>query len=356
MTKQMLDQPARWAQGDPAGMLIRAAALPQQYFEGWKMGLGCPLPAGWKNSSQLLVLGMGGSAIGGDFLNGVVGQQIARSITVSRTYELPAWVGPTTLVIICSYSGNTEETLSTAQQAHKRRARICAVTSGGKLAAWCLPKRIPFVKIPSGWPPRSAMGYLAGVPLGLLARLGLISRTRLRVEAACMEVERFILGALAPSIPSRRNPAKRLAAQLAGRLPVLYGFADGWEVVAYRWRTQIEENAKSLAFHHIFPEATHNEISGWVQPHLLVKKMTAIFLADRSMHPRTRRRMEFAAKIVQGEGAKTQFVEVAGRSRLSRMLKLVSLGDFTSIYLALLYGQDPTPVVRVEALKKYLKG
>jgi glucose/mannose-6-phosphate isomerase len=286
----------------------------------------------------------------------MLAEHVSRPILVNRTYTLPAWVGRHTLVLACSYSGNTEETLSAAQQARRQGALLLAIASGGRLAAWARRHRIPLLEIPSGLPPRSALGYLAMAPLGLLTRLGWgdLSRLAEEVEAACRGLSQAIEQRYAPQVRVTSNPAKRMALILKGRLPILYGASGGWEGVAYRWRTQLEENAKTLAFHHLFPEATHNEISGWVHPKAVLKRATAVFLTDPAIHPRTLRRMEFTRRIIQKEGAQAIAVSVPGRHPLERLLALTALGDFASVYLGILYREDPTPVVRVEALKRYL--
>ncbi len=341
---------------DPSDMLGRAAALPDQCEEGWERGLSWSVPRRHASLKQVLVLGMGGSAIGADLLQGAVGECLERMVAVNRTYTLPGWVGRGALVLACSYSGNTEETLSAAELARRRGAPILAITSGGKLAGWARRWRFPLLQIPAGLPPRSAVGYLTFAPLGLFAGLGWICERELGVEKACAGLRRYIASSLAAGIPARLNPAKRLAADLTGRLPVLYGAAGGWEGVTYRWRTQLEENAKTLAFHHLFPEATHNEISAWLNPKGLLRSMTAVFLTDPAIHPRILRRMEFVRRIVRAEGARVRTVSAPGATRLERMLKLIALGDFTSVYLGILYRVDPTPVKRVEALKRFMKG
>ncbi len=336
-------------------MLGRAEALPGQCRAGWRSGLKWELPERWAQTDHLLVVGVGGSAIGGDLLQGVVRNRLSRPVTVNRSYRIPAWVGKDTLVLISSYSGNTEETLSAGQEAARRGAKLAAITSGGKLASWARKEGFPLLQVPAGWPPRAAFGTMTFAPLGMLVRMGWIKKRDLSVDRACDAVEEFTADALAPSVPTRKNPAKQLAGSLKGRLPVIYGASDGWEGVVYRWRTQFEENAKTLTFHHIFPEATHNEISAWLHPKPLMRRFTAVFLTDPAAHPRTLRRMEFTRRIIQGEGAQALTVSVPGRSILERILKLTALGDFTSVYLGILNREDPTPVVRVEALKKYLK-
>ena len=340
---------------DRSDMVGRACALPATCLEGWEKGLAWKIPSMWSSSEQLLVLGMGGSAIGADLLQGFLRGELSRPVIVNRAYTLPKWVGRSTLVLACSYSGNTEETLSAAREAKKKGARLLAITSGGELSRWARRSRFPLLQIPSGWPPRSAVGYLTFSPLGLLVRLGWLKEKALPVRKACADTDRFIAGTLALSVKTQRNPAKRLALHLVGKIPILYGASDGWEGVTYRWRTQLEENAKTLAFHHLFPEATHNEISGWLHPKEMMRRLAAVFLLDPAIHPRTRRRMDFTAALIRRQGASALEVRGKGSSLMSRMLTLVSLGDFTSIYLALLYRIDPTPVDRVEALKKFMK-
>ena len=352
----MLDDLKTLRRLDKSNLLDRVAELPEQCRDGWQQGLDWSVPDRVKSLKQLLVLGMGGSAIGADLLQGMIGDQFSRPGIVNRTYTIPRWVGRDTLVLVCSYSGNTEETLSGAQAAARQGATLMAITSGGRLADWAVHSRIPLLRIPQGLPPRAAVGYLTFVPMALFAQLGWVSKKSLPVEQAYAGAKRFIAFRLAPSVPTRSNPAKQIARSLVGRLPVLYGPAGGWEGITYRWRTQIEENSKSLAFHHIFPEATHNEISGWFQPKSVVKKTTAVFISDPAVHPRILQRMEFTKRIIRTQGARVVTLQAPGRSILERMLGLITLGDFVSVYLGLLYRIDPTPVERVEALKKHLKG
>jgi len=341
---------------DRSDMLGKAAALPRQCLDGWRLGLAWKLPKGYASPRHLLVLGMGGSAIGGDLLQGIVGDRLSRPITVNRTYTIPAWVNRDTLVLACSYSGNTEETLAAARQAEAQGAKIAAITSGGKLATWASRNNFPLLTIPTGWPPRSAVGYLTFAPLGMLVGLGWVKRKGLGVEEACSTVEEMVKACLSPSIPTHSNPGKSFALKLVGRLLILYGASGGWEGIAYRWRTQLEENAKTLAFHHLFPEATHNEISGWREPRPLMKKATAIFFLDPSIPPRIRRRMNFTGTMIARQGAEVLGLLEFNRGvpPLTRKLCLVALGDFVSIYLGILYRVDPTPVKRVEALKRFM--
>ena len=352
----LLDDPSVLEKLDPSGMLELSARLPHNCREGWEQGLAWTVPPRLSRCQQVLVLGMGGSAIGADLLVGLLGNKLKRPISVNRTYRIPAWVDSNTLVLACSYSGNTEETLSGVKEALRKKVSVAAISSGGALAQMSLKKGLPFLRIPGGLPPRSAIGYLAFAPMGLLVQLGWVRTGDLPVEKACQYVEKLIETQLGPHVRSSGNPAKKIAAQLMGRLPVLYGAAGGWEGITYRWRTQLEENAKTLAFHHIVPEATHNEISGWVQPRGLMRHSAAVFITDLGIHPRTLKRMEFTAGLIRRQGAAVLKASVTGSTSVfSRMLGLVSLGDFISIYLACAYKINPTPVERVEALKKFMK-
>lgn len=339
---------------DRKAMLEQVAALPRMCLDGWKRGLAWDLPKSFGRQREILILGMGGSAIGADILQGILGGRLRRNIFVNRTYAIPGWVSRETLVVACSYSGNTEETLSALDQAARRGTPIAAVTSGGKLKEWARRRGAALLTIPAGLSPRAALGYLTFAPMGMWVRLGWLKEDLLDVEGSCRLLEQFILKELHPSVRKADNPAKQMALQLKGRLPILYGAADGWEGITYRWRTQLEENAKTLAFHHLFPEATHNELSGWVRPRAIFSRVAAVFITDRDVHPRTRRRMEFAASVIRREGTAVLWAKVPGPSVLSRMLRLIALGDFVSVYLALLYRVDPTPVERVEALKRYM--
>jgi glucose/mannose-6-phosphate isomerase len=353
---QLLDNLSAIQRVDRSSMLKRACALAQECRQGWQMGLHwSAFSHAHRRASGLAVVGMGGSAIGADLIQGILREGATRPIWVNRTYTVSRWMGRNILVLACSYSGNTEETLTASKQAYQNGAHVAAITSGGQLAEWARRKGIPLLIIPSGLPPRSALGYLAMAPLGLLVRLGWVRLNEDVVERSCQALDRAIATQFSPSIPVSDNPAKRLAIQLKGRLPILYGASGGWEGVTYRWRTQLEENAKTLAFHHIFPEATHNEISGWLEPKGLMRRLIALFFNDPAMHPKILRRMEFTDGIVRGQGAKTIRISMPGRSFLERLLKLTALGDFTSIYLGILYRHDPTPVHRVEDLKAYLK-
>ena len=350
-----LDDPQAVSAMDRADMLGKISRLAQQCREGWRLGLGWKVPDRFKNCQKLLVTGMGGSAIGGDLVAGLFGVALSRPMAVNRNDQLPSWVDRETLLLAVSYSGNTEETLSACDEAARRKIPTLAVSSGGKLETWARRKGVPHLQIPPGWPPRAALGYTTFVPAGLFAQWGWLRGGRPPLEGALDALELFIGEQLSRSVPESRNPAKKIAVELLHRLPVLYGACEGYEGIVYRWRTQLEENAKTLAFHHLFPEMTHNEISGWGRPSALMKRCTALFLEDPAISKRVRSRMEFVARLAAREGADVVRVSVPGQSIFERRMKLIALGDFASVYLGILYRVDPTPVERVEALKRWLR-
>ncbi len=346
-----LDDAAAIRRVDRAGMLGLIETLPAQFQEGYARGH--RLAVGRRPIRQVAVVGMGGSAISGDLVKAWLTPTARVPIQVHRTYDLPRYVGPQTLVIVSSYSGDTEETLSAAAQARRRGASLVAVTSGGRLARQAQRDGVPWGRVPPGLPPRAALGYLAGIPLGLLARAGLSPITGPQLGAATAAAARA-LRAWDPAVPSTRNLAKRLAAQLHGRLVVLYGADGGWAAVVARWRGQLAENAKHLASSHLLPEMNHNEINGWEFPPALLARCAVVFLDDPALHPRVRRRMAITAMLIRRSGARVLTVTAPGPTPMARTLSMIVLGDLVSVYLAVLHRVDPTPVERVTYLKRSL--
>ena len=364
---QPLDTDAGIRRVDRSGMLGLIAQLPSQFEQGfatgwrltggrWPEGRGAASSCGgqWPRPiAQVAFVGMGGSAISGDLVKALLTDTAVVPLAVHRTYDVPRYVGRNTLVIASSYSGDTEETLSAYRQARQRGAMLAAVTSGGQLGRWAMRDGIPWGRVPTGLPPRAALGYLAGTPLGLLARSDVARVTERELRVATAAVRHSQRG-WAPGVPTGRNLAKRLAKQLHGRMVVLYGADGGWEAVVARWRGQLAENAKALASSHLFPEMTHNEVNGWEFPPKLLQQCAVVFLQDRDLHPRVLRRMTITARIIRRSGATILPVSVAGPTRLARMLNMIALGDAASVYLAVLHRVDPTPVERVTYLKHNL--
>jgi glucose/mannose-6-phosphate isomerase len=268
-------------------------------------------------------------------------------IHVVRGYTVPAWVGPDTLVVASSYSGHTEETLAAFEAARRRAARLLVLSSGGELGARAEREGLPWVRVPAGFPPRAAVAFLLLPLVVLLERLGGgVGPPAEREEAVGVLTA---LGAgLASEVPTAENPAKALAVRLAGRVPAIYG-SELTAPVAYRWRTQLEENAKVLAVSGALPEVNHNSIEAWgAGPETA---WAVVLLRDAGEHPRVARRFALTREIV-GAHAPVHEVWTRGEGRLARVLSLVLQGDWTSYYLAIERGVDPWAMERLEAFKR----
>lgn len=311
---------------------------------GLARALGSPSDQG-----PLLVCGMGGSAVGSDLAQGALGDRITRPLVTVRGYELPSWATPDSLVLCSSYSGNTEETLACYEAAGALGATRIAATTGGQLAEAARSDGVPVIGLPSGLQPRAAVAYILGAVLEVAAFAGAAPGIRTEVDAACS-----FLGELAkewgPDGPED-GPARSVARSLEGSCACIYG-AGPTAPVAYRWKCQLNENAKIPAFAAELPEADHNEIVGW-EGAPSVGRYRGVFLEDSDQHPRTRQRIELTAKLI-GSDPPPVLLESQGKNPLERLLSLVLLGDLVSIYLAVLRGVDPTPVEVIERLKSEL--
>ena len=295
------------------------------------------MPAGVIN--KIVIAGMGGSSIAGS----VLGSYMHRSLIpvfVSREYSLPEHVDRNTLVFAISYSGNTEETLSAIRTAFRKGAQTIAVTSGGKLLTKFKEHKLPLIKIPSGLQPRASLAYQLIPMLRVLGKMKLISDPS-------REISRTINALGKPSYDSR---AKSLAGKLLGKIPVIYA-SERMASVAYRWKTQFNENAKVHAFSHAFPEMNHNEVLGYSNLHA---NYYAILLEDETDHPRVRTRMRLTRELISRQDVPSTQILIRGNNPLTRLFSAIHIGDLASVYLALLTNTDPEPVVMIENFKKRL--
>ena len=272
---------------------------------------------------------------------------------VNRGYGLPEWVDADTLLLAASYSGNTEETLHAFEEGVSRGATVVCLTSGGTLAARALEAGLPLIRIPGGLPPRAALGY-SFFPLAVvLGRLGLVPASDTDLAEA-LETIRSAGERWGRSRPGAENSAKSLALALDGCLPLVY-VGDGLlSSVATRWKGQFNENSKILAYTAVFPEVNHNEIEGWEGARRLGQRAHLVLLRDIDDSPRVQRRMEVTTGIIGDRADRITELWGDGRCRMARMFSLVCLGDFVSVYLALLSGTDPTPVDNIQRLKDAL--
>lgn len=348
-----LDDPNIYPQIDPQGMRDRIAEAGRQLEEARRLAASFPHPGpDYSQAKTVLVLGMGGSAIGGDLVRTLAEDQSLVPLLVSREYRLPAWVGPGTLVIASSYSGNTEETLSATQEALDRGAKLIAITTGGKLAQIAEQRGLPLLQFQYAAQPRAALGFSFGLLLSTLARLGYLEESRLGVDEA-IAVARSLPSALGPEVPTDTNPAKQLALRLHGRLPVIYG-AGILSEVARRWKGQFNENSKAWSFFEQLPELNHNAVVGYENPSDLASRLHVLLLSSSTYHPRVAARVRITSQILQQRGVAHEVVEARGNSPMAQMMDVILTGDYASYYLALLYATDPTPVKTIDFLKEQL--
>jgi glucose/mannose-6-phosphate isomerase len=337
---------------DPGGMYDLLCDFPDQITEAVGIGRSATLNVPTRRISRILLCGMGGSAIGGDLLRSTCADELGVPFLVNRSYRIPAWVGPETLVIASSYSGNTEETLEATRRAARRGARMLAITSGGAMARLARQRRAPVVAIPGGLPPRAALAYSFFPLLIALIRLGFLrDRPRQIQETVTLLRE---LG-VAYAHPERDdNPALEIARGLAGRIGIIYSGTEHLDAVNTRWRGQMAENAKTLVFGNVLPEMNHNEIVGWNVLGGAMREMQVILLRDREDHRRVSRRMDLTREMLTVHTGRITELWSRGSSRLARIFSLVHLGDWASYYLAVLHGRDPMPVQAIDHLKREL--
>ena len=305
------------------------------------------------NFKNIVVLGMGGSAIGGDLLSDYLADELSIPIVVIRGYDIPKFVDENSLVFTVSYSGNTEETISTLKKCLEAKARIIALTSGGKLAVLSQENNFPVIKVPAGIQPRAAISYLFFPILKALERLGLIKEKSSEIDETISILQDLSREYCAKS-PSENNLAKKVALSLYLHLPLIYGSEGLLEAVAMRWKTQINENSKWPCFWNVFPELDHNEIVGYEIENNINRQVKIIYLQDKEGLLRVEQRQKITRKIIQGKVAEFMVCPTKGKGKMSRMFSLIFLGDLASYYLAILNQVDPSPVACIEDLKKEL--
>jgi len=336
-------------------MLNLLESFPEQCRHASEIAGAFSLPKDFRTSyTSVVVTGLGGSAIGADLVRSYTAYEAKIPLVVNRNYSLAGYVDRDTLVIASSYSGNTEETLSSYKDAQARNATIIAITSGGEVEAMARRDGFPCLVIPKGYPPRCALGYSFFPLLIILSKLGIIKDKTDEIEETIRLLEEMKARNVGPGVAEEKNIAKRLAKALYQKLPVLYGGQDYIDSVVTRWRGQLNENAKTLASSHILPEMNHNEIVGWENPRKLFKDLVVVILRDAMDHPRTAKRMDITKTIIRKEKVPVIEVRSMGKGTLARIFSLVYIGDFTSFYLAILNKRDPTPVERVTYLKNEL--
>jgi glucose/mannose-6-phosphate isomerase len=337
------------AQIDPSGQLSDVLALPDHLRDAlWRVE--SAIMNEWDTPGGLVVAGMGGSAIGGALACAALGDHASRPIFVTRAYGLPPWTTPETTVLCASYSGNTEETLACYEAASALGAQRVVVTTGGRLAELARADRVPVIPLPGGFQPRAAVAYMTVAALEIAALCGAGPRLTSEIDVAASHTEQLV-AEWGPDAPED-SLAKEIARGLLGSAPVVAG-AGLTAPIAYRWKTQINENAKLPCFAHELPELDHNEIVGW-EGAPDVGRFSAVFLDDSDDHPRVKARMELTEQLIADSATASFHLETRGQTTIERVMSLVLLGDLVSLYLAALRGIDPGPVKVLDRLKAEL--
>ncbi|MDP2710153.1 MAG: bifunctional phosphoglucose/phosphomannose isomerase [Solirubrobacteraceae bacterium] len=336
---------------DHSDMLGDIAGLPEHLRDAlWKVESADLQP--WDSAGGLVVAGMGGSAIGGALARAMLGDHASRPVLASRAYGLPAWTTPDTTVLCASYSGDTEETLACYEAAGALGAKRIAVTSGGKLAELARADGVPVIPVAGGFQPRAAVAYMTVAALEVAALCGAGPRMGAEIDVAADHLEQLVIEWGADS--AEDSEAKTIARALRDSVPVIAG-SGLTSPIAYRWKTQFNENAKIPAFTHELPELDHNEVVGWQEAPAL-GRFAAIFLDDSDTHPRVKERIALTRELIGEQATASLVIESRGSTTVERVFSLVLLGDLVSLYVAVLRGLDPTPVDVLVTLKERLAG
>lgn len=336
---------------DSLDMLAEIDNLPDQLERAYQLGMQHALPD-VKDVRQVLIAGMGGSAIGADLLASYCASLAPLPVSVHRDYGLPLFArGPETLVICSSHSGNTEETLDAFEAALQAGCRVMVVCTGGELAKRAREMELPIWTFEHRGQPRAAVGFSFGLLLALFERLGFLPDQKEAVQDA-LHFMRRSQESLRADIPAAKNPAKRYAGQLMGRWVTVFG-SGLLTTVARRWKGQINEVAKAGANFEFIPEADHNTLAGTMNPEETLNAHTmTIFLHAPSDHPRNRLRLDLTRKAYMLEGLNTDTIQARGHTPLAHMWTLILFGDYMSYYLAMAYGVDPTPIQALVEFKQ----
>lgn len=323
---------------------------PDQFRAGFELAKNIRVPGTF---TSIMISGMGGSALPGNifrvYLNDLFRTETPEKqplpIYQNRFYTLPPESYHECLNFICSYSGNTEETVSAFEEALAHDLPCIGLSSGGKIEEMCREHGVPHIKLPLPTPdfqPRIGTGYFFSTLFQVLVNQGLVPDMTAELLA---EAEH-----LKEAMPAIEAAGKDLSKKLVGKTPVIYA-TPKYKSVAMVWKIKLNENAKTPAFWNFFPELNHNEMVGFTLPQA---KFVIIMLRDRNDHPKNLKRFEVTASLLRAKGIDVEILDMEGKSVYTKIFMSILLSDFASYYLALEYGQDPTPVDMVEELKKLL--
>ncbi|MCK4428841.1 MAG: bifunctional phosphoglucose/phosphomannose isomerase [Candidatus Aenigmarchaeota archaeon] len=321
---------------DKYGMRKLIIDFPKQFKVGLKATEKIKLKGKFEN---IVVSGMGGSALPAELLR--TGFDLPIPLNINRTYDLPSQTNKNTLSIFISYSGNTEETLSSYKKAVKKKFPCAAITAGGELKKLCGKNKTQCVLVPAGFQPRMSTGYLISALAGILYKAKIISKKQVN---ELLDLEKNLK-------PKKlENKGERLAKKLFKKIPIIYT-ADRFRALGYVWKIKFNENSKTPAFCNYFAELNHNEMNGWQNP---VGNFFVIILRDLKDHSRMLKRVEVTAKLIKSKGISVEIIDLPKGNDLTRIFTSLLLADWASYYLALEYKTDPIKVKIIEEFKKRL--
>ena len=344
MSETILDLNTKLDQSDMRGAITE---FPNQIKKSFSIMSSWVPHKKYRDIQNIMVLGMGGSAIGGDVARVLAQNACTVSIFVNRSYNIPEWVGSKTLILASSYSGGTEETLSAFAQCRERDCPIIVLSTGGTIIDYADEYDLDKITIPGGYQPRAALGFSFSLILILLSRLGFVQNYIIEIVEKSIES----LKSLSIEMNKAENKALTIAENIHTTCPIIYGSEDLTWVAAVRFRGQLAENAKMLSFHHHFPEQNHNEIEGWTVNPDIMNRFSIIWLKDEDDHPGIQARMRISATLLESNAGSQIEISQLGENRVERLLKLIHYTDWISYYAALLNNVDPTPVKRIQELK-----
>lgn len=341
------------AKVDASGMLDTLEGFPDQIEETIDLVDTTPLPSVFK-VDNIIIAGMGGSAISGDIVQTFLRDRFEIPIHVNRDYDLPKWAHKNTLVFSQSYSGNTEETLSAFKHAYQKKCQIIGISSGGKLQEYCEKRAVPHIKIPPGYQPRAATAYLLFSLLLSLKKIGILHNIIDTEIAEVIHATKEISKTNNKSIVEKDNLAKQISSKIGTTMPHIYGWGI-YAPIARRWCTQFNENSKVIARYDVVPECNHNDIVGWSHNPQISKQCTCIVFRDEKLESLyMAKRLNFMREFFDDVAANIIEVPLRGKKTLEKMIVAMCLGDFVSCYLAIARDVDPTPVDIIEELKRAL--
>ncbi|MDH7517640.1 MAG: bifunctional phosphoglucose/phosphomannose isomerase [Candidatus Thermoplasmatota archaeon] len=349
----MLDDLEQISKIDKSNMLDVIYKFPEQIKETIEIVSHTNIPIFIK-IDNIIISGMGGSAISGDIVQQLFRDKLDVPIFVNREYDIPRWANKDTLMISQSYSGNTEETLSAFKQAYQKRCKIIGITSGGKLQEYCEKRGVPIIKIPAGFQPRAATSYILFSSLLAFKKIGLLNESiDSEIEETIQTIDELRKN-INKSVSEKDNISKQIAKNIFNTIPQVYGWGI-YSPIAVRWCTQFNENSKVIARYDIVSECNHNDIVGWSMNPEVSKKFSCILFRDEENESiYISKRLDFMRHLLEGSASKVIEVKAQGKKRLAKMMYTMVLGDFVSCYLAILRNIDPTPVDVIIELKKAL--